>query len=90
MILSGTSVIFKNVISKKAEDMKKKENNPTVIAPGKGMEKTNKIEKALQKEADFPGGSENVAGADGVNKKGEDQIGSKPLDSDKLNFGEKK
>jgi hypothetical protein len=88
--LLGTSVIFKNVISKKAEDMKKKENDPNVIAPGKGLEKTDKIEKALKKEADFPGGSENVAGADGTNKKGEDKIGSKPMETDKLNFGDKK
>jgi len=69
--------------------MKKKENEPSVIAPGKGMEKTDKIKNALKKEADFPGGSENAAGADGINKKGEDEIGSKPLDSDKLNYGDK-
>ena len=70
-----------------------KETDKTAATTKSGMDKPEKIEKGVKKEAGFPGGAENAAGAKAPMKNSDvdhEEIGAKPVSDKSLNLGNKK
>ena len=70
-----------------------KEENKTAATTKSGMDKPEKIEKGVKKEAGYPGGAENAAGKNAQMKDSDgdhEEFGSKPVSDKSLNLGNKK
>jgi len=72
------------------DDKDKNSNTKNVnVNPGKAMDDAKCIREGKKREANFPGGSENAAGADAKERIKRDNVGSEPIPSSSIDKGNK-
>jgi hypothetical protein len=70
------------------KEVKTTQNRPSATTKS-GLEDIEKIKKGVVKEAMHPGGGENATGVKNNEKGDYNNIGSKPVKDEDLNFGNK-